>query len=100
MRVVAFDFANFGFRILRLNAPGSADDVDIAGHTMPIILSQVIEIGREVFIESLTDAHRKTISHPGIETPIVEYFVGNKEIELVLLVSNRVVKLQLVTIAG
>jgi hypothetical protein len=76
------NFANCEVKFLRLDSPRRANNVYIAGHAVAVILTQVIKLGREVFIECFAYADRKPIAHPGIETPIVEHFIGDKETEL------------------
>src|SRR5688500_6159531 len=66
-------------RTLETESECGADDVEISGDADAIVLSQVIEVLGEMFIEHFAPAHCKTISHPPIDRPVIKHFVGDKQ---------------------
>ena len=55
-----------------------ADDIQITWNAHAVVLTQVKEILSEVFVEHLACAGGEAISHPAIDSPVVEDFVSNK----------------------
>jgi len=76
------------------------NNVDISRDTVPIVLSQVIEVSAHVFIKDLADSNGETISNPGIEAPIIKHLIRNIERKLHFGRTCRVFDLQLVAIAS
>ena len=60
---------------LKAEPESGADDVEVAGNADAVVLSRVIDVLREVFIENLDRANVKTIAHPPIDGPVVKHFV-------------------------
>ena len=51
----------------------------ISRHAHAVVLPQVIEILREVFVEDLAPTDRESIAHPAIDAPVVEHFIRDKK---------------------
>ena len=61
-----------------------ADDVEVAGDADAVVLAQVVEVLRVVFVEDFGGAHCESVAHPTVYEPVVENFVGDVERQIQL----------------
>ena len=82
-----------------LKPQSGPDHIKISRQAHAVVLSQIIKLLREVFIENLDAANRKAIAHPAIDAPVVKHFISNKQRKRQLSGSNRMLNLKPVAIS-
>ena len=66
-------------RRLQSESQCGSDNIQITGLADAIILPEIIEFLRVVFIEDLDAANGKAIAHPAVDAPVVKHFIGDKQ---------------------
>ena len=88
-----------GLAALQMKSHYRADNVYIAGTRSAVVLPHHVQFAREMLIEGMARANGESVSHPIIQTPVVEYLVGHITGELRLVNFEWMFQLHSVAIA-